>query len=86
MAFAREPTDVRRVAIDRGNLRNRRSRLGLSLRVPARWHGLLWSQYYILGRPKMKIRVWAHDNAFTLIFLAAMFFVTWVVTVACNVL
>jgi hypothetical protein len=28
-----------------------------------------------------KLREWARDNAYTLVFLAAMFFVTWLVQV-----
>lgn len=28
----------------------------------------------------VKVRSWAHNNAFTLIFLSVMFFITWAVT------
>lgn len=31
-----------------------------------------------------RIRQWAHDNAFTLIFLTTMFVVTWMVSVVVN--
>lgn len=39
----------------------------------------MWGKYYPALGPEVngKVRRWAHDNAFTLIFLAVMFAVTW---------
>ena len=59
-----------------------------SLRVLSSWCRVVWNLNYTVGRQKAlslldgeRVKKWAHKNAYTLIFLATFFFITWVITV-----
>lgn len=85
----REHTDSSRVVTHSlGSSERRVLRAHLPLRVLNRWLGSLRYWYSPVGRPKMirKLRVWAHDNAFTLLFMSVGFATTWIIIVVVEVI
>jgi hypothetical protein len=83
----REHSDGSGLAADTGNIYHSRGGKTLPLRVPHIGSRNVWTGNRAMGRQKereMKIREWASDNAYGLIFLSLMFFLTWVVVGLVN--